>query len=84
MPATQILALRAERNYTLLHFRDGRTLLYSRTMGDLLALLPTHAFVRIHRGHAVNRQHIKATLKSRIVLTDGSAWAVSRRKRERV
>lgn len=84
VPAAQIVALHAERNYTCLHFRDGRTLLYSRTLGDLLALLPAQAFARIHRSHAVNRQYISTVTKSQIVLTDGSTWVVSRRRQDRL
>lgn len=84
VPTAQIVALHAERNYTCLHFCDGRTLLYSRTLGDLLALLPAKAFARIHRSHAINRQYIRTVMKSRIVLTDGSAWAVSRRRQDRL
>ncbi len=62
-------------------FCIGRTLLYSRTLGDLLPLLPAHAFARIHRSHAVNREYIHTIFKSSIVLVDGSEWGVSRRKR---
>ena len=80
VPADHILALSGERNYTRFHFRDGRTLLYSRTLSHMLSLLPTHAFARIHRSHAVNRQHIHTITESCVELVDGSGWAVSRRR----
>lgn len=80
VPAEQILALAGERNYTHIHFTNGRTLLYSKTLGYLLDLLPTPAFARIHRSHAVNRQHIRTIDPSLVVLVDGTEWAVSRRK----
>lgn len=80
VPADHILALSGERNYTRFHFRDGRTFLYSKTLSEALSRLPAHAFARIHRSHAVNRQYIHTTFKSRILLSDGSEWIVSRRK----
>ena len=79
VPADDILALSSERNYTRFYFRDGRTLLYSRTLSHMLSLLPPHAFARIHRGHAVNRQHILTTSDGGVELVDGSIWRVSRR-----
>ena len=78
--ADHILALSGERNYTRFHFRDGHTLLYSRTLGHMLSLLPTNAFARIHRSHAVNRQHIHTLTECYVELVDGSEWAVSRRR----
>lgn len=80
VPVGHILALSGERNYTRFHFRDGHTLLYSRTLGHMLSLLPTHTFARIHRSHAVNRQHIHTITDCYVELEDGSAWAVSRRQ----
>lgn len=80
VPADHILALSGERNYTRFHFRDGRTLLYSRTMSHVLSLLPPHTFARIHRSHALNRQYIHTINSSSVTLVDGSAWAVSRRR----
>lgn len=80
VPADHIMALSGERNYTRFHFRDGRTLLYSRTLGHMLSLLPTHAFARIHRSHAVNRQYIRTIDAFSVELVDGSEWAVSRRR----
>ncbi len=81
VPADHILALSGDRNYTRFHFRDGRTFLYSKTLGYILTLLPAHAFARIHRSHAVNREYIHTVFKESIVLVDGSEWGVSRRKR---
>ncbi|WP_373512257.1 LytR/AlgR family response regulator transcription factor [Persicitalea sp.] len=81
VPADHILALSGDRNYTRFHFRDGRTFLYSKTLREILSRLPAHAFTRIHRSHAVNRQHIRTVFKDSIVLVDGSEWGVSRRKR---
>ena len=80
VPAEQILALAGERNYTHIHFTNGRRLLYSKTLGHLLDLLPALAFARIHRSHAVNRQHIHTIDSSKAELVDGTEWAVSRRK----
>lgn len=80
VPAEQILALSSERNYTHIHFTNGRILLYSKTLGYLLDRLPALAFARIHRSHAVNREHIRSIDSALVELVDGSAWAVSRRR----
>ncbi|WP_373330959.1 LytR/AlgR family response regulator transcription factor [Salmonirosea aquatica] len=80
VPADHILALSGERNYTRFHFRDGGTLLYSRTLGEMLTRLPAHSFERIHRSHAVNRQYIHTISENGVELVDGSVWGVSRRK----
>jgi len=80
VPAEQILAMSGERNYTRIYFTNGCKLLYSKTLGYVLGLLPTPAFSRIHRSHAVNRQYIRTIDAFSVELVDGSAWAVSRRK----
>ncbi len=80
IPAEQIVALRSIRNYTLIHFLDRPTLLYSRTLSHVLRRLPTSYFARIHRSHAINRQHIHTLSDLHVLLTDGSKWVVSRRR----
>lgn|GEM_PF-1427240 len=74
VPYQSIVVCKSEGNYTRLYFRSGTTLLYSRTLGYILTLLPGDTFTRIHRSHAVNRSYIKVTTESKVVLNNGSAW----------
>ncbi len=80
VPAEQIVALRSTGNYTHIHFQDGSTLLYSRTLSHVLRQLPASCFARIHRSHAINRHYIHTLFTTHVLLTDGSEWAVSRRR----
>ena len=51
----EIVALRAEGNYTHLYFRDGRKLLISKSLGEIEKYLgEARQFVRVHRSCTVN------------------------------
>lgn len=80
VPYRSIVACQSEGNYTRLFFRNGTSLLYSRTLGYVLTLLPKDAFTRIHRSHAVNRYYIEIIKTGSVRLKDGTVWAVSRRR----
>lgn len=80
IPYRSIVACQSEGNYTRFHFRNGTSLLYSRTLGYVLSLLPEGIFPRIHRSHAINRYYIECSEKYSVRLMDGSVWTVSRRR----
>lgn len=72
VPYRSIVACQSEGNYTRLFFRNGTSLLYSRTLGHVLTLLPQASFARIHRSHAVNRYYIEIIKANSIRLKDGT------------
>ena len=78
--ARYILALQAQSNYTLVIFENGSKHLMGISLSRVLSRLPSELFVRIHRGHALNRQYISSRSGLSVSLTDGSHWAISRRK----
>ncbi|PTN04241.1 LytTR family two component transcriptional regulator [Mangrovibacterium marinum] len=61
-----ILRCEGERNYTRVFYKDGSSVLISRTLLEFDQLLVPHGFFRIHRSHLVNLSCI-----SRYVKTDG-------------
>lgn len=54
----QLLYLEGGGNYMSFVLADGRKLLSRLTMADTIALLPTEAFVRVHRSYIVNKNKI--------------------------
>lgn len=60
VPCERIEWLQAADNYVAVH-AGGRELLMRRPLAALLADLPPH-FVRVHRGAAVNLQHVSSVL----------------------
>jgi len=61
-----ILRCEGERNYTRVFYKDGTSVLISRTLLEFDQLLVPHGFFRIHRSHLVNLGCI-----IRYVKTDG-------------
>ena len=81
----QIIRLQAESNYTFIYTREHKPIIMAKVLADYEDLLAPFGFVRIHRSHLVNRQHIHAVRKDgRIVMDDMSEAAISRRKRRDV
>ncbi len=61
-----ILRCEGERNYTRVFYKDGKSVLISRTLLEFDQLLVPHGFCRIHRSHLIN-----LTSVSRYLKTDG-------------
>lgn len=81
----EISRLEGEGNYTKFFFTTGKTLLTSRTLKEYEEILSGHGFIRIHKSHIVNRQHVvNLTSEGLLVLTDGAKVEISRRRREEV
>ena len=79
-----IIALRAKSNYTLVYFENGTRHLMGLSLGRVHERLPAEQFIRLHHGHALNRHYIRCRSGLSVLLTDGSRWAISRRKKHEV
>jgi len=82
-----ILRCESDDYYTRFFFKDGKTLLISKTLKENEELLGEKYFIRPHKSHLVNIKYIKGFLKNDggyIVMSDGTKVPVSRRKREYV
>lgn len=77
-----IVRLQAERNYTRIYFTNKKNFLSSKTLSEFEKMLRDAGFIRVHRSHLVNNQHIAATKREGVVqMNDGSEVEVSRRKK---
>ncbi len=82
-----IVRCESDDYYTRFFFKDGKTLLISKTLKETEQLLGEFDFLRPHKSHLVNIKYIKGFLKNDggyIQLSDGSKVPVSRRKKEKV
>lgn len=75
-----ILRCEGERNYTRVYYKDGASVLISRTLLEFDQLLVPHGFFRIHRSHLVNLSCINRYVKTdggMVEMTDKSQLKVS-------
>ncbi len=74
-------------NYTHFLMSDDTKILVSKTLKEYEELLSEHGFLRVHRSHLVNLNHIKKYIKGEggwVIMADNSKIEVSRRKKEQL
>lgn len=82
---SEIVRLEAESNYTKLFFTNKKKLLTSRTLKDYDEILRGHGFIRIHKSHLINRQHVVNYLgEGLLTMADDSQVEISRRRQHEV
>lgn len=82
-----IIRCESDDYYTRFFFKDGKSLLISKTLKEHELLLGDQQFIRPHKSHLVNLKYVTGFLKNDggyILLADGTKIPVSRRKREKV
>ena len=80
-----IIRLEASSNYTHIFFTNRKPLLLSRVLKDFTGILEPLGFLRTHRSHLVNRQHISSIdAGGHIIMYDASRAEISRRKKSEV
>ncbi len=80
-----IIRCESDRNYTWIHFRDGPSLLATRSLKDFEELLVEYQFFRVHQSHLINLDCVKHYNRGRggqVALSDGSQVDVARSKRD--
>ena len=78
-----IVSLQADSNYTIIHMKDMRKLVISKTLKDFEDLLDENQFARIHKSYIINLNYIKeySTIDGGIAkMSDGNQWSISRRQ----
>ena len=81
----QIIRLQSVSNYTYIYTTDAKPILMATVLSAYESVLEPLGFVRTHRSHLVNRQHISNVQESNeIVMADASVIEISRRKRKDV
>ncbi len=79
----EMVSLQADSNYTIIHMKNMKKLVISKTLKDFEELLDENQFARIHKSYIVNLRYIKeySTIDGGIVkMSDGNRWSVSRRQ----
>lgn len=79
-----IIRLQSDGNYTILYLNDGKKIVAARSIGDFENLLDPLHFLRVHRSHIININHIKKYYRGEggyVVLSDNSQVEISRRKK---
>ena len=80
-----ILRCEGERNYSRVHYKDGTSVLISRTLLEFDHLLVPHGFCRIHRSHLINLECVDRYMKTdggTVEMTDKSSLRVSPKYKE--
>ena len=78
----EIVRLEANSNYTSIYFTNKTKLVSAKVLKEFAAMLEPFGFVRTHRTHLVNRQHISCiTPEGNIIMKDSSVAEISRRMR---
>ncbi|MBR4155594.1 MAG: response regulator transcription factor [Bacteroidales bacterium] len=81
-----IIRCESDNYYTIIYFKDGTSLLVSKTLKEMEQKLEEYDFVRTHKSHLVNMRCIMNFIKDEmmVVMTDGVKVPVSKRKKERI
>lgn len=83
--AAEIVRLEACSNYTNIYFTNKKKLLTSKVLKEFAAVLEPMGFVRTHRTHLVNKEHIAFVSNSgNVIMKDESVAEISRRMRSGV
>lgn len=80
-----IKLLRADINYTYIHFFDGSQVMVSTTIKKIQARLPKRGFLRVNRKEIINTGFVKEYKTSKdldyLTLLDKTTLVVSRRRK---
>ena len=83
--STQIIRLEADSNYTHIFFNNHKPIMMAKVLCDYQRLLEPLGFIRTHRSHLINKQHISSVHQNGdIIMDDNSKAAISRSKRREV
>lgn len=80
----EIIHAEAAGNYTLIYLTNNRSVRVLRKLKEVHELLPDDNFIRIHRSHLINLEHVvnfEKIEKDTILLNDETTVTVSRNRR---
>jgi two-component system, LytTR family, response regulator len=81
----EIIRLEASSNYTKIYFSNKTKMVTAKVLKEFATMLEPFGFVRTHRTHLVNRQHILCvTPEGNIIMKDASVAEISRRMKSGV
>lgn len=76
-----IIRCEASSNYTYFFMIEGKKHIASKTMKEFEDILKEHHFIRVHKSHLVNINHVKEYSGEHVFLSDNSQIIVSRRRK---
>ena len=82
-----IIRCQGESNYTHIYFENKKPLLVAKTLIEFEELLKEYHFIRVHKTHLVNLNHVKTYLRNdggQLILSNGDRVQISRRRKEMV
>jgi DNA-binding LytR/AlgR family response regulator len=84
VPPSEVILLRADINYTELHFTNGKTLVLARTLKKLESDFYPFGFFRINKSNIINLKFLSETYDdfAYVILKNKLELNVSRRRRE--
>lgn len=80
-----IVRCQGESNYTHLYFTGKKPLLVAKSLVEFEELLADHGFIRVHKSHLVNLNHVASISKNdggTLVLSNGDSVLISRRRKD--
>lgn len=80
-----IMYCESDSNYTVVHQKDKKRLVISRTLKEFEDMLDPTQFVRVHHSYLINVKHVKKYIRGEggeVIMSDGTNVAVSRRKKQ--
>ncbi len=82
---SNIIRFQSEGSYTYLHSTEHpKPILIAKPMGEYQDMLNNDQFMRVHRSHFINLQHVTKYIKSDggyVIMTDGAKVEIARRKK---
>ncbi|MBL0054163.1 MAG: response regulator transcription factor [Bacteroidetes bacterium] len=81
IPVNEVLRCEADGNYTHIYTTDARHFISTRTLAEYDEMLMEYNFLRVHRSHLVNRNHITRILSdNQLELNEGTLINIARRR----
>ena len=85
IPVQEIVFCQSDSNYTNLITVGGKTVVISRPLKFVEAMLEDHPFYRVHQSYLVNLEHIRKYVKGQggeVIMSNGTFISVARSKKE--
>jgi len=84
VPPSEVVMLKADINYTEIHFANGTTIVLAKTLKKLQNDFYPYGFFRINKTNMINLNYLLRTIDdfSHVVLKNRLELNVSRRRRE--
>lgn len=82
-----IIRCQGESNYTHLYFSDRKPMLTAKSLIEFEELLAEYHFIRVHKTHLVNLNHVTSFTKNDggiLSMSNGDSVSISRRRKDSV